>query len=52
MNLHGNVLSIYERSDLAGSCRRVRDDATGLGHYKEVEINTGLKHGNSLPAAE
>ena len=45
VNLHGNVLSIYERSDLAGSCQRYRTDATGLGEYKEVELNTGLKHG-------
>jgi ketosteroid isomerase-like protein len=45
VNLHGNVLSIYERSDLAGSCQKYRTGATGLGEYKEVELNTGLKHG-------
>lgn len=45
VNLHGHVLSIYERSDLAGSCQKYRTDATGLGEYKEVELNTGLKHG-------
>lgn len=45
VNLHGNVLSIYERSDDAGSCRKFREDATGLGNYKEVATNTGLKHG-------
>lgn len=45
VNLHGNVLSVYERSDLAGSCQRYRTDATGLSEYKEVELNTGLKHG-------
>ena len=45
VNLHGNVLSIYERSDLAGSCQQYRRDATGLGDYKEVELNTGLRHG-------
>lgn len=45
VNLHGNVLSIYERSDLAGSCQKYRSDATGLGNYKEVELNTGLRHG-------
>jgi hypothetical protein len=45
VNLHGNVLSIYEGSDQAGSCRRYRDDATGLRDYKEVELNTGLRHG-------
>lgn len=45
VNLHGNVLSVYERSDLAGSCQKYRTDATGLGEYKEVELNTNLKHG-------
>jgi len=45
VNLHGNVLFISERTDLPGSCQRFRDDATGLGEYKEVELNTGLRHG-------
>lgn len=45
VDLHGNVLSIYERSDLAGSCQKYRADATGLGAYKELELKTGLKHG-------
>jgi hypothetical protein len=45
VNLHGNVLSIYERSDVAKSCYKFRADATGLGDYKEIELNTGLRHG-------
>jgi hypothetical protein len=45
VNLHGNVLSIYEKSDLAQSCQNYRTDATGIGEWKEVEVNTGLKHG-------
>jgi hypothetical protein len=45
VNLHGNVLFISERSDLPGSCQRFRADATGLSEYKEIELNTGLKHG-------
>ena len=45
VDLHGNVLSIYERSDLAGPCEKFRADATGLGDYQEVEVNTGLRHG-------
>jgi hypothetical protein len=45
VNLHGNFLSIYERSDLAQSCQKYRADATGIGKWKEVELNTGLKHG-------
>ena len=45
VNLHGDVLSIYEKSDLAQSCQKFRADATGIGRWKEVEVNTGLKHG-------
>lgn len=45
VNLHGNVLFISERTDLPGSCQRFRADATGLGEYKEVETNTGQRHG-------
>lgn len=45
VNLHGNVLSIYERTDVAGTCQKVRDDATGIGKYEELELNTGLRHG-------
>lgn len=45
VNLHGSVLSIYEKSDLAQSCQKFRIDATGISEWKEVEVNTGLKHG-------
>ena len=45
VDLHGNVLFISERTDLAGSCQRFRDDARGIRDYKAIEINTGLKHG-------
>jgi ketosteroid isomerase-like protein len=45
VNLHGNVLFISEKTDLPGSCQRFRNDATGLGDYKEVETNTGQRHG-------
>jgi hypothetical protein len=45
VNLHGHVLSIYERSDQAGSCEKYRTDATGLSEYREIELNTNLRHG-------
>lgn len=45
VNLHGNVLSIYEHSDVAQSCSDYRADATGIKDWKEIELNTGLKHG-------
>ena len=42
---HGNVLSIYERTDGARTCEKFRADATGVGKYEEMELNTGLRHG-------
>lgn len=45
VDLHGNVLFISEKTDLPGSCQRFRADATGLSEYKEVETNTGQRHG-------
>ena len=45
VNLHGNILSIYERTDLAQTCQEYRKDATGVNEWKEIEVNTGLKHG-------
>jgi hypothetical protein len=45
LSVTGNVLSIYEKSDFAGSCRKLKDRSPKLVHYKEIEINTGLRHG-------
>jgi Tol biopolymer transport system component len=44
-NLYGNVLSIYEKSDVTGSCRAIFDDAEGLNKQKEVMLETNLAHG-------
>jgi hypothetical protein len=43
----GNILSVYERSDdIAGSCTPIKNRSSKLiPHYKEIELNTGLKHG-------
>jgi len=45
VNLHGNVLSIYEKSDSVGTCQPVFDDAEGINKRKEVMLETGLAHG-------
>ena len=45
VDLHGNVLSIYERTDGAGSCEKYRADATGLAKYEELQLQTGMRHG-------
>lgn len=51
----GNILSLYERTDDIGkSCTPVKDRSSQeIPHYKEIELNTGLKHGflyKPLPA--
>jgi hypothetical protein len=45
INLHGNILSIYEKSDSVGTCQPVFDDAEGISKRKEVMLETGLAHG-------
>lgn len=44
---YGNILSIYEKSDSSngGSCKKFRDRSKTTSRYKEIELNTGLKHG-------
>jgi hypothetical protein len=44
----GNILSIYEKSDDKGglSCSQFKDRSPlTIPHYKEIELNTGLRHG-------
>ena len=45
VSLYGKVLSIYEKSDGTGTCQSFRENATNLGEYKELGLNTGLGHG-------
>lgn len=47
LELYGNILSIYEKSDgvFAQSCIQLRNRSAHINHYKETEINTGLRHG-------
>jgi hypothetical protein len=47
INFCGNVLSIREKSDVGiGSCLQLKDKSVNkVGHFKEIELNTGLKHG-------
>jgi dienelactone hydrolase len=46
-NLYGNVLSIYEKSDVLGqTCASFKKRAGDkIVHYKEIELNTNRKHG-------
>lgn len=45
--LSGNILSIHEKSDDIGlSCEPVKEKSgANIPHFREIEINTGLKHG-------
>ncbi|MEO6684501.1 MAG: serine hydrolase domain-containing protein [Dyadobacter sp.] len=47
INFRGNILSIYEKSDIIGqSCVNMRlKSGNTVGRFKEIELNTGLKHG-------
>lgn len=43
----GNILTIYEKSDIFGvsAIRRKETSKLKINHFKEIELNTGLKHG-------
>jgi len=44
---YGNILSIYEKSDSlnGSSCEKFRNRSGTVSRYKEIALNTGLKHG-------
>lgn len=43
----GNILTIYEKTDVLGVSAMKRKETSKLkiNHFKEIELNTGLKHG-------
>lgn len=43
----GNILTIYEKSDVYGvsAIKRKETSKLKINHFKEIELNTGLKHG-------
>ena len=46
IDLHGDVLSIYEATDAIGqSCAPLFERSKGLGRRGEVRLETGLRHG-------
>ncbi len=47
INFCGNILSVHEKSDAtAGSCLKLKDKSLNkVSRFKEIELNTGLKHG-------
>ncbi|WP_409416939.1 alpha/beta hydrolase [Flavobacterium sp. PS2] len=47
INYCGNILTIYEKSDIYGvsAIKRKETSKLKINHFKEIELNTGLKHG-------
>jgi hypothetical protein len=47
INYCGNILTIYEKSDLFGvsAMERKRNSTCQIKHFKEIELNTGMGHG-------
>jgi hypothetical protein len=47
VSYYGNILSIYERSDVIGrSCKGIpKTNGSSVTRFKEIELNTGRKHG-------
>lgn len=45
LRLNGRVLSVYELSDFATSCKELASHSPGPTDYRDVAINTGKEHG-------
>lgn len=45
IKVYGHVLSIYEKSDRASTCEKLKDRNKLADSFTEIEINTGLEHG-------
>nr|WP_315223387.1 alpha/beta hydrolase [uncultured Flavobacterium sp.] len=47
INFCGNILTIYEKSDIYGvsAVKRKETSTLTINHFKEIELNTNLKHG-------
>lgn len=54
LNWCGNILTIYEKSDIYGvsAIKRKETSKCKIDHFKEIELNTGLKHGFLYKAAD
>lgn len=46
IDLHGEVLSIYEASDdVGGTCEPIFRQSKDMGKHREIRLETGLRHG-------
>jgi hypothetical protein len=45
IKVNGDFLSIYEKSDGASTCKKLKERSTALKSFKEIAIDTGKEHG-------
>jgi len=45
IKINGDLLSIYETTDGAVSCKKLKERSTALKSFKEIAITTGQEHG-------
>jgi len=45
IKVYGHVLSIYEKTDRANTCEKLKQKSRLVKSFTELEINTGLEHG-------
>ncbi|GMM83795.1 alpha/beta hydrolase [Pseudoalteromonas sp. MTN2-4] len=45
IKVYGRVLSIYEKTDKANTCKALKTKSTQAESFEEIAINTGLEHG-------
>lgn len=43
--VYGNIYSIYETSDIVGSCQFLINQSTNVSTFNEIAISTGKEHG-------
>ncbi|MDO6653937.1 hypothetical protein Q4530_15635 [Colwellia sp. 1_MG-2023] len=43
--VYGNIYSIYETSDMVGSCQFLINQSPGVNSFREISISTGKEHG-------
>lgn len=45
IKVHGHVLSVYETSDRASTCKKLQQKSTEVKSFEEIAISTGKEHG-------
>lgn len=45
IKVYGHVLSVYEKSDRANTCKKLKAKSGDVKSFNELEINTNLSHG-------